>query len=67
MRDDGRDGVRIERRGLGFAARGPGFYVWDLEPRAVLESALLLAHPAGVPRRAPLVTRERRPLREPER
>lgn len=39
MRDRDDQTVRLTRRGLGFAASGPGFYVWDLEPRAVVESA----------------------------
>jgi len=36
-------GVRIVRHGLGFAAHGPGFYVWDTEPRTLLENAQSLA------------------------
>ncbi len=45
---------RVRRCGNGFAAEGPGFFVWDPDPRAVAEAALLLARGAL-------------PVRKPER
>lgn len=60
MRESDESGVRILRRGAGFAAHGPGFYVWDLEPRAVIESALELAARARAPRPAPHAGNDRR-------
>jgi hypothetical protein len=30
---------RITRRGSGFAAWGPGFYVWDEDPRELVRQA----------------------------
>jgi hypothetical protein len=35
--------VRLARRGAGFAAWGPGFYVWDEDPREVVRVAADLA------------------------
>jgi hypothetical protein len=43
---------RIRRCGNGFAAEGRGFFVWDRDPRAVADAALLLARGA-VPARTP--------------
>lgn len=43
---------RVRRCGTGFAAEGPGFFVWDRDPRAVASAALLLARGA-VPARTP--------------
>mgnify|MGYP001174080903 CR=1 FL=1 len=43
---------RVRRSGAGFAAEGPGFYVWDPDPAAVADAALLLARGA-VPVRTP--------------
>jgi hypothetical protein len=43
---------RVRRCGNGFAAEGPGFFVWDPDPRAVADAALLLARGA-VPLRTP--------------
>jgi hypothetical protein len=43
---------RIRRCGNGFAAEGPGFFVWDTDPRAVADAALLLVRGA-VPARTP--------------
>jgi hypothetical protein len=45
---------RVRRCGNGFAAEGPGFFVWDSDPRAVADAALLLARGAA-------------PARKPER
>jgi hypothetical protein len=45
---------RVRRCGSGFAAEGPGFFVWDPDPRAVADAALVLARGAL-------------PLRKPER
>jgi hypothetical protein len=44
--------LRVRRCGNGFAAEGPGFFVWDRDPRAVADAALLLARGA-VPTRTP--------------
>lgn len=53
MRQDGTgQGVRIERHGVGYAAHGARFYVWDEDPRALLEIACALA--TGSPPAAPL-------------
>jgi hypothetical protein len=43
---------RVRRCGNGFAAEGRGFFVWDRDPRAVAEAAILLARGA-VPARTP--------------
>lgn len=43
---------RVRRCGNGFAAEGPGFFVWDRDESAVAEAALLLARGA-VPARTP--------------
>jgi len=43
---------RVRRCGNGFAAEGRGFFVWDRDPRAVADAALLLARGA-VPARTP--------------
>lgn len=43
---------RVRRCGQGFAAEGPGFFVWDPDPRAVADAALLLMRGA-VPARKP--------------
>jgi hypothetical protein len=43
---------RVRRCGNGFAAEGRGFFVWDRDPRAVADAALLLARGA-VPARKP--------------
>jgi hypothetical protein len=45
-------GLRVRRCGNGFAAEGPGFFVWDRDPRAVADAALLLARGAA-PTRPP--------------
>lgn len=43
--------LRIERRGAGYAAWGPGFYVWDVDAGELLRDAGALARAArgGVP------------------
>jgi len=46
MREANESGVRIARRGLGFSAEGPAFYVWDLDARSVIETARALVEPA---------------------
>jgi hypothetical protein len=46
MREANETGVRMARRGLGFSAEGPEFYVWDLDARSVLETARALIEPA---------------------
>ena len=43
MRDEPGLGVRIERCGDGFVARGPRFYLWDDDARALLDTACELA------------------------
>jgi hypothetical protein len=43
---------RVRRCGDGFAAEGPGFFVWDRDPRSVADAALLLAR-GTVPVRPP--------------
>jgi hypothetical protein len=43
---------RVRRCGSGFAAEGPGFFVWDSDPRAVADAALMLSRGA-VPARTP--------------
>jgi hypothetical protein len=43
---------RIRRCGNGFAAEGRGYFVWDPDPRAVADAALLLSRGA-VPTRTP--------------
>ncbi|RIL01659.1 MAG: hypothetical protein DCC71_17375 [Proteobacteria bacterium] len=57
----GHEGVRLERRGAGWAAHGPGFYAWDVDARALLDTACELAsrvrpeeprHGGGIGRRA---------------
>jgi hypothetical protein len=60
-------GVRIERHGLGFAAHGPGFYVWDTEPRVLIDDASSLAGRAlpRPPRPRPAVRKARRRFRDP--
>jgi hypothetical protein len=45
-------GIRLIRSGAGYAAAGPGFYVWDLEPRAVIEGARALARSSAAPQPA---------------
>ncbi len=45
-------GLRVRRCGNGFAAEGRGFFVWDRDPRAVADAALLLTRGA-VPTRTP--------------
>jgi len=37
---------RVRRCGSGFAAEGPGFFVWDPDPRAVADAALMLSRGA---------------------
>jgi hypothetical protein len=44
--------VRLTRHGVGYAATGPGFYVWELDARAAIESALALRHSLRPPRPA---------------
>ena len=54
---------RVRRCGNGFAAEGPGFFVWDPDARAVADAALLLARGA-LPVRKPerlLVVQSARP------
>jgi hypothetical protein len=43
---------RIRRCGRGYSAEGPGFFVWDPDPTAVANAAILLARGA-VPARMP--------------
>lgn len=57
-RNEVEQGVRIERRGVGYAAHGPRFYVWDEDPRLLLETASMLA-----PRALPTTPPNPRPLR----
>jgi len=56
-------GVTLRRRGVGFAARGPAFYTWDVEPRRVVDMAAELA--AASTRERP--THPLRPLRRSRR
>lgn len=42
--------AHVRRRGLGFAAEGPGYYVWDTDRREVAITVLEMQAP--VPRRA---------------
>jgi len=67
MRETEKDGVRIVRRGIGYAAHGPGFYVWDTEPRALLESAraLLDCPLPRPPRSGTAIRKARRRYRDP--
>lgn len=67
MRDTETTGVRIVRRGVGYAAHGPGFYVWDTEPRALLDSAQALVDRSlpRPPRRGATVRKARRRYRDP--
>jgi len=49
---------RVRRCGTGFAAEGPGFFVWDRDSGAVADAALLLARgalPVRTPERLLLV------------
>lgn len=43
---------RVRRCGNGFAAEGPGFFVWDSDPSAVADAALMLSRGA-TPTRTP--------------
>ena len=52
MRDQHPRMPRVRRCGDGFAAEGPGFFVWDPDARAVADAALLLARGA-LPARRP--------------
>ena len=55
---------RVRRCGNGFAAEGPGFFVWDPDARAVADAALLLARgalPVQTPERL-LVVQGGRPV-----
>lgn len=63
MRSECGDRVRLVRRGVGYAAYGPRFYVWDTEPRAVIDGALALLDGATDPRPAPDARRSRPRLR----
>jgi len=67
-KDEHRLGVRIERQGVGYAAHGARFYVWDEDPRVLLEIACALAtvtppaaplHPTPQRSRAALRSRTR--------
>ena len=49
-----RRATRVRRCGNGFAAEGPGYFVWDRDESAVAEAVQLLSRGAG-------------PLRTPER
>ena len=33
------DEISLQRRGAGFALEGPGYYLWDEDPREVLRAA----------------------------
>ena len=53
-----RPAPRGRRCGTGFAAEGPGFFVWDRDSRAVADAARLLARgalPVQTPERLLLV------------
>jgi hypothetical protein len=53
-----RSAPRVRRCGTGFAAEGPGFFVWDRDSSAVASAALLLARgamPVRTPERLLLV------------
>lgn len=63
MRPIGDERVRLVRRGVGYAALGPRFYVWDTEPRAALDGALALLDPNREPRRGPETRSARMRLR----
>ncbi len=58
---------RLRRQGSGFALEGPGFYLWDEDPREVLRVAAELqrGNPTPRPTRRMLVipTEETVPLR----
>ncbi len=34
--------IRLRKSGLGYAAEGRGFYIWDEDPRVVMDSAAAL-------------------------
>ena len=34
--------IRLRKSGLGYAAEGRGFYIWDEDPRVVMDSAVAL-------------------------
>ncbi len=34
--------IRFRKSGLGYAAEGRGFYIWDEDPRVVMDSAAAL-------------------------
>ena len=56
---------RVRRCGRGFAAEGPGFFVWDRDPGAVADAALLLsrgAPPTRTPERLVVIERATAPL-----
>jgi len=44
---NGTDRVEIRRRASGYCVEGPGFYVWDEDPREVTRVARDLARRVG--------------------
>lgn len=61
MREANETGVHVARRGVGFSAAGPDFYVWDLDSRAVLDTAVALIDRALKPRVRKVVRMRGRP------
>ena len=61
MREGSEPGVRVARRGVGFSAVGPDFYVWDMDSRAVIDTAVALVDRALKPRVRKVVRMRGRP------
>jgi len=47
VRESAAPRLRFARRGAGYAAWGPGFYVWDEDPGQLLRDAGALARAVG--------------------
>jgi len=60
-------GVTLRRRGVGFAALGPAFYTWDVEPWRVVDMAAELAAASTRDHPTHPVRRLRRSRRRPTR
>ena len=67
MNPDPDRSVRIVRRGRGFAAWGPGFYVWEEDAAELLGVAGALAIAARVPLLPPPGANPLRPHRQAPR
>jgi hypothetical protein len=48
MREANRSGVRIGRRGTGFVAEAPRFYLWDEDPEHLARTAREFASSEGM-------------------